>query len=164
MKTLLLMRHAKSSWKDPNLDDHDRPLNKRGKQDAPRMGELITNEDLLPDLILVSSARRAQDTARLVAKACDYRGSLETQRNFYYSDSAAYLQVLRNLPEQVERALVIGHNPILEELLHDLTGMDEHLPTAALALVELPIQSWSELGADTLGKVSGLWLPRKLRK
>lgn len=155
------MRHAKSSWKDPELDDHDRPLNKRGKRAAPRMGERLRQENLIPDLILVSSARRAQDTARLVVEASGYHGEIETHREFYLSDAEAYLQVLRNLPQAVERPLVIGHNPDLEDLLYDLTGLREHLPTAALVFIELPIESWDELGGETKGKVSGLWLARE---
>nr|NIL98123.1 hypothetical protein [Planctomycetales bacterium]NIP70269.1 hypothetical protein [Planctomycetales bacterium] len=70
MKTLLLLRHAKSSWDDSALDDHDRPLNKRGKRDAPRMGQLLVQQDLVPDCILTSTARRARKTAEAVAKAC----------------------------------------------------------------------------------------------
>ena len=74
MKTLLLLRHAKSSWKHPELADHDRPLNKRGKRTAPRVSALLQDEDLIPDLILCSSAVRAHTTALLVAKACAYAG------------------------------------------------------------------------------------------
>ena len=77
MKLLLILRHAKSSWKDPDLDDHDRPLNKRGRRDAPRMGRLLRKEDLLPDLILSSTAVRARMTAEMVADASRYRGPLE---------------------------------------------------------------------------------------
>ncbi len=74
MKTLLVQRHAKSSWKDPGLDDHDRPLNKRGKKDGPRMGRLVREEDLIPDLILSSTAVRAKNTAKEVAEISGYSG------------------------------------------------------------------------------------------
>ena len=76
MKTLLILRHAKSSWKEQDLPDHDRPLNKRGKNDAPRMGKLLKDEDLIPDLIMSSTAVRAKKTAELVAKACKYKGKI----------------------------------------------------------------------------------------
>ncbi len=77
MKTLLVLRHAKSSWKDSGLADHDRPLNKRGKHDAPRMGTLLAKEDLVPDLIISSSAKRAKSTAEAVAMNCGYDGEIQ---------------------------------------------------------------------------------------
>ena len=84
MKTLLLLRHAKSSWSDPTLPDHDRPLNKRGIHDAPRMGKLLRHEHLMPDLILSSTAVRAKKTAELVAKACKYKGEIALNRFYVY--------------------------------------------------------------------------------
>jgi phosphohistidine phosphatase len=83
MKTLLIMRHAKSSWKDPDLPDHDRPLNKRGKHDAPSMGKLLKDEDLIPDLIISSTAARAKKTAELVAKACKYKGEISLNQSLW---------------------------------------------------------------------------------
>lgn len=163
MKTILLMRHAKSSWDNPELDDHDRPLNKRGLHDAPRVGELLEAEELIPDLILVSSARRAQETMRLLVEACGYEGPIETHADFYHSDVTAYLHILHNLPESVARPLIIGHNPDVEELLRMLTGISRHMPTATLALIELPKNSWGELVGDKMGQLSGLWMPRELK-
>ena len=83
MKTLLLLRHAKSSWKDGDLDDHDRPLNKRGKRDAPRMGQLLRDQDLLPELILTSSARRCRKTAEHVIQSSGYRGETRITGELY---------------------------------------------------------------------------------
>jgi phosphohistidine phosphatase len=160
MKTLLLLRHAKSSWKEPGLDDHDRPLNKRGKHDAPQMGKLIRKLDLVPDLILCSTARRAIDTAQAVAEACGYEGEVETQRDLYLSDTACYLDILQHLPDEVDRVMLVGHNPDMEELLVLLTDNAESMPTAALAQVELPISSWQELSEATDGRLKGLWTPR----
>jgi phosphohistidine phosphatase len=162
MKTLLLMRHAKSSWNHPGLQDHSRPLNQRGKRDAPRMGRLVQKNDLQPDLILSSTARRALDTAQAVAEACGYAGEIEQRQDLYGSDAACYLDVLRSLPDQAGRVLVVGHNPDMEELLELLTGVVEAMPTAALAQVEVPISHWLELSEACDGTLVRLWTPRSL--
>src|SRR6266480_4882827 len=111
MKTLLLLRHAKSSWKQPELADHTRPLNKRGKKTAPRMGALLQDEDLIPDLIICSSAVRAYTTALLVAKACSYMGEINQTRSLYLAEPEDYVEVLRQVAEKHMRVLVVGHNP-----------------------------------------------------
>lgn len=163
MKTLLILRHAKSSWKHPELDDAERPLNKRGRQDAPRMGKLLREQDLLPDLILSSPARRAADTARLVSDQCGYgRDDIRIHPQLYLADQAAYVEVLSQLPGEAQTVLVVGHNPDLEILLEALTGEQHPLPTAALAQVELPISSWAEFDAEAEGRLIQLWSPRQL--
>ena len=101
MKTLLIMRHAKSSWKEQDLPDHDRPLNKRGKNDAPRMGKLLKDEDLVPDLIMSSTAVRAKKTAELVAKACKYKGKIVLNHSLYGAEPAAYLKILEGLSDSL---------------------------------------------------------------
>ncbi|HNT25291.1 MAG TPA: histidine phosphatase family protein [Anaerolineales bacterium] len=162
MKTLLLMRHAKSSWNHPETPDHDRPLNKRGKHDAPRMGRLLREQDLVPDHILSSTARRALDTARAVAEACAYEGEIEPQSDLYGSDAECYLDVLRHLPDAAGRVLVVGHNPIMEELVELLTGAIEPMSTGALAQVDVPITGWMELTEACDSTLVRLWTPRSL--
>jgi phosphohistidine phosphatase len=163
MKTLLILRHAKSSWAG-HTGDHDRPLNDRGRRDAPRMGELMRTEELLPDLILTSTAVRAHTTARLVADAGGFEGSIESLRSLYHGATEDFLSALRTVPDSVERVLVVAHNPGLEELLDELTGEDEVLPTAALAQVALPVARWSQLRANGTGELLNLWRPRELRR
>jgi phosphohistidine phosphatase len=163
MKTLLILRHAKSSWKDPSLADHDRPLKKRGRRDAPRMGQLIQEEGLVPDLILSSTARRARDTAEAVADNCSYDGELIMTRDLYHSGPEDYLYVLQNLEgDDHDRVMVVGHNPGLEDFLELLTDEYERLPTAAMAQVELPIESWRDIDQDIQGELINLWRPREL--
>lgn len=162
MKTVLILRHAKSSWASDTIPDHDRPLNKRGERDAPRIGRLLRDEDLLPDLILTSSAVRARATARLVAEASDYEGPIKQSRSFYLADTPAFIHALRALSDDYSRVLIVAHNPGLEELLAELTGKDETLPTAALAVVAVPIESWRGLRADAQGELLQLWRPREL--
>ncbi|GIW81776.1 MAG: phosphoglycerate mutase [Gemmatales bacterium] len=162
MKELLIMRHAKSSWKDPDLDDHDRPLNKRGQRDAPRMGKLIRDRNLIPDALISSPARRARTTAEMVVKKFDFDGVIELNKELYFGSLTSWLRMLQALPDDVKRAMIVGHNPGLEEFLELLTGQHERLPTAALAHVALPIDSWSELDANTPGKLVQIWRPKEL--
>ncbi len=162
MKTLLILRHAKSSWKHSELPDFDRPLNKRGKRDAPRMGELLRQADLLPELILSSSAQRARQTSQAVVDASGYPGEVRWLDSLYAAPPESYLEALRGLDDGLQSVMVVGHNPGLEELLEELTGAAESLPTAALAQVLLPIQRWSELDDEVSGELVQIWLPRQL--
>lgn len=162
MKTLLILRHGKSSWSNLRLADHDRPLKARGKRDAPRMGRLLRDEELTPHLIISSTAKRALATAELTALACDYDGEIETTRDFYHAAPEAYIERLQELPGEVERVLVVGHNPGMEELIAELTGEEERFPTAALAQVALPIERWDQLHEATEGELINLWRPKEL--
>lgn len=162
MKTLLLLRHAKSSWKDSDLDDHDRPLNQRGKRDAPRMGQLLREEQLLPDFILTSSAKRCRKTAEHVIHESGYRGETRITGEMYEADAAKLCDSLAALPDACERALVIGHNPGLEELVELLTGTYTPMTTAALAQIELPLDRWQQLNGKTRGSLVQVWQPREL--
>jgi phosphohistidine phosphatase len=162
MKTLLLLRHAKSSWNQPELNDHDRPLNKRGKKEAPKVGEYLKANDLVPDLILSSTARRARDTAQAAAEESGYDKPIEFYQDLYLSDTACYLDILQRLPDNAGKVLVVGHNPDLDELLTLLTDVNEHMTTAALAQIDLPITSWTELNEATDGRLKNLWTPREV--
>jgi phosphohistidine phosphatase len=162
MKTLLLLRHAKSSWKDSDLDDHERPLNQRGKKDAPRMGKLLKDEDLLPDLIVASSAKRCRKTADHVIHASGYRGETRITGELYESDAAKLRATVAALDDSRSRVLLIAHNPGMEAFLEALLGVYTPLTTAALAKVELPIDHWSDISGDTRGQLLQLWQPREL--
>ena len=162
MKTLLLLRHAKSSWGEPGLSDHDRPLTERGKLDAPRVGLLIQEQGLTPDLIVCSTAKRARKTAQKVARTCGYRGAIAETETFYLAPVGQYLAYLRQLPDQHHVVLVVGHNPGLEDVLETLTGQVGRLTTAALAQVVLDISGWRELSAAPQGHLVNLWRPNEL--
>lgn len=144
MKTLLLMRHAKSSWNDPGQSDHDRVLNARGVRDAPRMAEWLEQQGLIPDSITCSTASRAFQTAVLVAKTLRHEAPLRATATLYHADSAAWLSVIRDLPAESRCALCVSHNPGIEGLVSTLTGTPQHLPTAAIAVLKLPINDWRE--------------------
>ena len=161
MKTLLLLRHAKSSWKDSDIDDHERPLNKRGKKDAPRMGQLLKEENLLPDLILSSSAKRCRKTAEHVIAASGYRGETRFCGEIYEAHASALVDFLAKIGE-AKRVLFIGHNPGMEELLESLIGIYTPLSTAALAQVELDIDSWAGICKEPKARLAKIWQPGEL--
>jgi phosphohistidine phosphatase len=161
MKTLLILRHAKSSWKNDELSDHDRPLNPRGQRDALKVGKRLRNEGLIPDEIISSNAKRARQTAEAVAEESGYGGEVQLSGELYGGGPEAYLDAIRNLPGEVDCALVVGHNPDLEELVEILTGESVQMPTAALAQVRLDIQGWQDLNEEEQGKLINLWTPRE---
>ena len=163
MKRLLVLRHAKSSWKGRGLSDHERPLNKRGKWAAPRMGQLLYAEDLVPEVILSSTALPARDTADLVAEACGYEGEITYLESFYHAWPSDYLDALRGLPEDIYLAMIVGHNPGMAMLIEQLTDVSERFPTAALALIDLPIDYWSQMSDETEGELQDLWLPHMFK-
>ena len=162
MKTLLILRHAKSSWAVDGMPDHERPLNDRGKRDAPRMGQLLKEVELVPDAVYCSTAKRARKTATKVAKHCGFVGEIDFRESLYLAEPDAYIDVLCSQSDDVERAMVVGHNPGLEELVEVLTGQDEILPTAALVHLNLPIGRWQELEKTTSGELVNVWCPREL--
>ncbi len=164
MKTLLMLRHAKSSWDNMALSDYERPLNKRGKRDAPRMGSFIQDKGLVPDLIVTSSAERALATAEAVALACGYDQELKLTRRLYHATADNCIDVLNDTCDTCDTVMIVGHNPTLEDLLEDLTGEWERMTTASLAEISLPIESWRDLIDDTPGKLENLWRPKQIKK
>jgi phosphohistidine phosphatase len=163
MKTLLLMRHAKSSWKHPENPDHERPLNKRGKKDAPLIGRLIKDKELIPQCILSSTACRATETAEIVVKSSGFEGKVDYLDSFYMAEPNAYLEGLQSLPDDIERVMIIGHNPGLEGLLQIISGRVESLPTSSIAHIVLPINQWKDLNLDIEGELIEKISPEDLK-
>lgn len=162
MKTLLVLRHGKSSWSDASLDDHDRPLKGRGKRAAKKIGRVLRERGLLPDLVLSSTAKRACATAKLALQEAGYEGDVVKVRDFYFASVHKQLAaVSRHARGKDKTILIVGHNPALEELVATLTGDEVSLTTANLAVVDLDVEDW-----DTLPKARGtlrvLVRPREL--
>lgn len=157
MKTLLLMRHAKATQDRP-VADHDRPLTHRGHDDAEFIGRWLVRQRLQPDRIICSTALRAYETAMEVATACKYRQPIETLPSLYLAPPAAYLAVLRALPDNPSTVLLVGHNPGITELVCQLSGEDQEMRTSALAHFTWSIQNWSELDGG-LAKLKSLQTP-----
>ncbi len=160
MKTLLLMRHAKSSWKNSKLPDKERPLNRRGEKDAPKMSELLQEKELFPQVILTSTALRCRETASVLLQNCCEELTLQAIEALYMAEPPAIIDALVHAPEQADRVMVIGHNPGLESLLQQLTGEVESLPTASVVYMELSIQRWADLTFDSKASAWEKWKPK----
>ena len=166
-KRLVLVRHAKSSWADPDLADHDRPLKGRGRRAAGVVGRYLRDAALLPDLVLCSSATRARETLALLElpAATDVR----IEDELYGATADDLLARLRTVPPTVGSVLVIGHNPAVEELMWMLVDRGDRLPdrlpdrfpTAAVAEVRFPAASWQELALHA-GRLGSFVSPRDL--
>ncbi len=163
MKTLILMRHAKSSWDEPNLPDRERPLTKRGEKDALRIGKTLKSEEIFPDLILCSTAVRAAKTAEAVAEKLDYKKEIIYMDGLYLAEPTSIIEILREKAGDIKKVMVVGHNPGMEGLVQILTHKVESLPTAAVAVIKLPVEKWSELETVTEGRLAEYWRPRDLK-
>jgi phosphohistidine phosphatase len=161
MKTLFLIRHAKSIWDDPALPDEERPLNDRGKRDTPKMAERLAKRDVKPDLILSSPAMRALMTAEIIAKKLDYkRKDIVVDDRLYAVGADDLLEVIHKLGDKLERVMLFGHNPELTELAHRLSSEITHMPTCAVAEFTFDVKSWSRIGEIMPAKVA-LDYPKK---
>lgn len=155
MRTLLLLRHAKSSWDDPTLDDFDRPLAPRGIDAAPRVADYLQAKGLRPDLVLCSPALRARQTWSLVARTLGGAIEVKQLQGLYLGPPSRMLEALRRAPDTALRVMMVGHNPGMEHLAVALAGPRSKLkalarlrnkfPTAALAEIEFEADSWSEV-------------------
>ena len=159
MKILFLLRHAKSSWDNASLADFDRPLNERGNNTAPFMGEVMTRREYTPSIVISSPANRAASTAKLVKESAGFNSDIRYDDRVYEASPNSLRQVVSELDDAFESAMVVGHNPGMEGFIRYLTGEIEAMPTAALAVVELNIDSWSEINGDT-GKLAEVIRPK----
>ena len=151
MKSLLLVRHAKSSWDEQALSDKDRPLAQRGKRDAPRTGKRLRERGVQPQLIVSSPARRALATAQSLARQLGYaKERIEMDERLYPGDADRVLQVIRALQEHLTCVMLVGHNPGLSELAHRFSREITDLPTCAVAEFEFDTASWSDIGRRSL--------------
>lgn len=162
MKELLILRHAKSSWDDPSLDDHDRPLNKRGLRDAPRMGKLIKDENCVPDLIVSSTSERTRQTVRHVRETGGFDTKTKYLEELYGTPAGAYVKVIQGIKDDYRRVLVVGHNPTLEKLVEELCGEYQRMPTAALAYFRINVTHWKDFAMECDAKLVHLWRPKEL--
>ncbi len=150
MKTLIITRHAKSSWNNDALSDFQRPLNKRGIQDAPVMADRLTNRGPAPELVLSSTAVRALETTDLLMSALGLdKKSLLTTDTIYEAPLSALEQAVSSLPEHITVAMMVGHNPGVSSLGNFLCSKSNlQMPTCAMACFELDIESWEDIYRD----------------
>lgn len=148
MKTLYLLRHAKSSWDNRNLADFERPLNERGLKTAPFMGEIIKKNNFQIDLILSSPAERAKQTALLVKESGELKSEIRFDEKIYEASPLRLLEIVSELDGNTASAMLVGHNPGFEGLVRLLSGEIQPMPTAALAVIDLNADSWQEIKPD----------------
>ena len=147
MKTLYLLRHAKSSWSFDELSDQERPLNDRGRDDAPLMGQALAKRRICPDVIVSSPAVRAMSTAVLVAREMQYpHDKIVVEPGIYGADVDDFLAILKDLPDSAASALVVGHNPTITETANTLSPSSiNEMPTAAVVCLRFECEQWAEV-------------------
>ncbi len=161
MRTLLILRHGKAAAEEGG-SDAERPLTHRGRREAELMGKLLRKEDLVPERILASNARRARETARQAAAAARFSGAIDELEELYLAEPEAYITAVRRHAPDAQRVLLVGHNPGLEALALILTGDPVSLPPAGLVVCTLPIASFAQLAPQVRGQMSRLALPSEL--
>ena len=160
MKTLFLLRHAKSSWKESDISDFDRPLNERGRRAAPFMGRLLSDRGLRPELIMSSPAKRARRTAKLFKEAGGFDAELTFDDRIYEASANTLLYVIGEVDDSLNSVMLVGHNPGMEGLIKVLTGDSEPMPTAAVAVIDLEIDEWKQIRPAS-GRVAVILRPRE---
>jgi phosphohistidine phosphatase len=165
MKTLYIVRHAKSSWDYPELDDMDRPLNNRGKRNAPEMGKRLAKQHIKPGLLVTSPAKRARATAKNIAKEIGISpGEIVRNDLLYHGSISSILEVISTTDDHLDDMMIVGHNPGFTELANYLTGSDIYnIPTCGVVAIEFDVESWNEIGEKT-GKLLFFDYPKNAPK
>lgn len=150
MKTVYLIRHAKSSWEDESLSDFDRPLNERGKIDAPRMGKRLKEKNLTPDVLLSSPAKRALSTAKRIADAIGYpKEKIKTDQGLYHADEDEILNVIRSVGDKNDCLVIFGHNPGLTDFVNAMSNdrkrFIDNIPTCGVVAFRFEASSWKQI-------------------
>ena len=165
MKTVFLVRHAKSCWDDPSLADFDRPLNARGKRDAPFMGNILRKRGVLPDLIVSSPAKRAKKTATKIAKVLGYpKKEIAFKKQVYDADEQDLLSIIQKTSTEYNSIMLFGHNPEFTWLANELAGTDiDNIPTAGVVCIDFEVDRWAEVTAKS-GKLIFFDYPKKYKE
>ncbi len=163
-KELFLIRHAKSSWADPRLNDHDRPLSKRGKRDVPVMGQRLASCEAMPDLVIASTAKRAKKTARGICKQLSYpKKNIIYNPTLYTSDIMHLYQAVQACDDQIMRLFLVSHNFVITDFACELTNEKiVNIPTCGIVAMRLTVDSWSQVIAGS-GRLLFFDYPKKQR-
>jgi phosphohistidine phosphatase len=147
MKTLYLVRHAKSSWDFPYLSDAERPLSDRGKRDAPEMGRRLSEKNILPDLMLSSPAKRALITSEYMADALNYpKTKIAKDKAIYHAGEATLLRVIQEVNEHVKSLMLFGHNPGFTDFANAIANLDiDNIPTSGVLACKFEVTHWSDI-------------------
>lgn len=163
MKKLLLLRHAKSDKHVYGMADFERPLNNRGKKAAALIGSFLGKKRIQPDVVISSPAERARQTATLATEAAEIKAELRFDERIYEATASQLMNLINQIEESAEIALLVGHNPGFEHLQSDLTRHVHHLPTAALVLLNLNIEKWSDAN-ERCAALEWIITPKELEK
>lgn len=162
MKRLYLIRHAKSSWKYTDLRDFERPLNKRGKRDAPFMGKLLAEDNVKPDMMISSPAVRAFATAKKIAVELGYPSEkILTHKRLYEADTDDFINVISEVPDEVDTLMIFSHNPGLTILNNFLSDKRiDNIPTCGIVHIEINIKKWQDIDFEK-GQLKSFDYPKK---
>ena len=160
MKKIYIIRHAKSDWDDSNLDDYDRPLNKRGQKDAPFMGQILASKNIKPDLIISSPALRAITTANIIAKEVNYEKTITPNQYIYEAYVTSLQEIIQYIHDSNDTVFLVGHNPGVSALAYMLCGLKENLPTCSIVEIEFDCNSWMDVCKEN-SKFIALEYPKK---
>ena len=162
MKKLFIIRHAKSDWENINLDDYDRPLNKRGEKNAPFMGKVLEQKNIIPDLIISSPALRAITTAKLIAKEVKYKKEITPNQYIYEAYVTSLQEIVQYIHDSNDTVFLVGHNPGVSALAYMLCGLKEELPTCSIVEIEFDCKSWMDVSREN-SKLVSLDYPKKYK-
>lgn len=154
MKKVYIIRHAKSSWRDMSLDDYERPLNKRGKRNAPLMGRVLSSKGVEPDLIISSPAFRAKSTAEIIAEEINYTNKILFREEVYEAAANTLHKILLNIDEEVSTLFIIGHNPGLNSLAYRYLNFSQNIPTCGIVEIEFDCKSWKHIDSKSARLIS----------
>jgi phosphohistidine phosphatase len=162
MRTLFLLRHAKSSWDNTSLPDFERPLNSRGRTAAETIARVLREKNINPDAIVSSPAVRAKETIEIIIQSAQLPGTLRFDQRIYEAPVGRLLEVVSEIGDEAKTALLVGHNPGFEQLVSVLTGQSESMPTAALAKITFDISAWTDVNAG--GTLDWVLRPKELQQ
>lgn len=146
MKTLLLIRHAKSDWNDPSLPDFDRPLNERGKRDAPAMGQRLLDKEVKIDAFISSPAKRARKTAELIAGEYDVKkDKIILVEELYHAEPSAFMDVISKMDDDYKHIAIFSHNPGITEFANQLADVRiDNMPTCSIFAIKIDSKHWKD--------------------
>ena len=159
MKSLIVLRHGKAE-SPGGVTDFDRSLAGRGTRDAVRVGEVLVERDLMPDLIVTSTARRAATTAQLVAEGCKYADEIIPSDNLYLPTQSNIMSTIRDIPEQYSRVVIVGHNPGFGMFAMKFGNDVDQFPTCAWAYIGFDVEFWGEVTETTRSEGLDFWYPK----
>jgi phosphohistidine phosphatase len=161
MKRLFIIRHAKSSWKDLTLDDFDRPLNKRGKLNAPMMGDRLKSRDILPDIIISSPALRTKKTAKIIANKINYEKKIIYKKELYESSSSILSDIISKIDDKNSVAFIFGHNTGINGFVEKYVDLYDNVPTCGVVEIEFDCKKWIEIDKNN-AKMLSFDYPKKV--